>query len=79
MGMGFFVYKETIKSIQSVAFRVETKEQLNILQGMGKDAVQGYYFSKPQFVGEWNPIDLNKKINLLSRPKAASQSKNNLP
>ena len=51
--------------IQVVAEGVETEEQLNILRLMGTDAVQGYYFSKPQFVNEWNPYHLNKKLSLL--------------
>lgn len=49
-------------NVQVVAEGVEKRGQLKILQKMGVDAVQGYYFSKPQFVSEWNSQLLNKKL-----------------
>jgi len=52
-------------NIKVVAEGVKTEEQLTILRRMGTDAVQGYYFSKPQFVNEWNPRLLNEKRRLL--------------
>jgi len=48
-----------------VAEGVETEDQLRIIQNMGVDAVQGYYFSKPQFFHEWNPSLLYKKRDWL--------------
>ncbi|MDX1806601.1 MAG: EAL domain-containing protein [Paenisporosarcina sp.] len=47
--------------IRVVAEGVETVEQLKILSEMGTDAIQGYYFSKPQFLNEWNPLLLEEK------------------
>ncbi len=49
-------------NVKVVAEGVETEEQLLILQQMGTDAVQGYYFSKPQFVEQWNSTILKEKI-----------------
>lgn len=51
-------------NIQVVAEGVETEGQLDILIDMGTDAIQGYYYSKPQFVDEWTPFELtaDKKV-----------------
>lgn len=50
--------------IKVVAEGVETEEQLRILREMGTDEVQGYYFSKPQFLKEWDSLILDKKRRL---------------
>jgi EAL domain-containing protein (putative c-di-GMP-specific phosphodiesterase class I)/GGDEF domain-containing protein len=44
-----------------VAEGVETETQLRILKEMGVHAVQGYYFSQPQFIDKWDPNRLNEK------------------
>lgn len=47
-------------NIKVVAEGVETEGQLDILKEMGTDAIQGYYYSKPQFIDEWIPFRLNE-------------------
>lgn len=47
--------------VDVVAEGVETLEQLECLRSMGADAIQGYYFSKPCFLSEWNQSTLLKK------------------
>jgi len=50
-------------SLKSVAEGVESQEQLDILKDMGCNIIQGYYFSKPLSIGEFEDRWF-KKINL---------------
>ena len=47
-------------SLKSIAEGVETLAQLNVLKEMGCDIIQGYYFSKPvsisEFESKWLPL-----------------------
>lgn len=57
-----------IINMRVVAEGAETEEQLHILQKIGVHAVQGYYFSQPQFVDDWNPVTLlNRKRLALTK------------
>ena len=48
-------------NVPTIAEGVETKEQVLALKEMGCDIVQGYYFSKPIPVNEFDDFLLNKK------------------
>ena len=49
-------------NVPTIAEGVETKEQLDALIKLGCDVVQGYYFSKPIPIDEFDNFLINKKI-----------------
>ena len=49
---------------KTIAEGVENKEQLDLLKEMGIDMVQGYYFSKPLPISEFNKKYFENKLNL---------------
>ncbi len=52
-------------NLHVIAEGVETKAQLSILERMGVNAVQGYYFSKPQLFYEWDITSFDEKRKYL--------------
>ena len=50
-----------------VAEGVETKEQYQVLKAMGCDLIQGYYFSKPLPVEEFEPFLIERKGESVER------------
>lgn len=52
-------------NLHVIAEGVETKAQLSILERMGVNAVQGYYFSKPQLFNEWDITSFDEKRKYL--------------
>ena len=42
--------------LKSVAEGVETQEQWHILRDAGCDAIQGYFFGKPQSLGDFEAL-----------------------
>lgn len=51
--------------IRVVAEGVETHEQLTILHQMGTHAIQGYLFSEPRFLTDWNTSQLTNRVKTL--------------
>ena len=45
--VGIMIEISRLLEVPVIAEGVETKEQLDILKGMGCDVIQGYYFDRP--------------------------------
>ena len=45
--IGFILDIAKFLNVKVIAEGVENKEQYELLKGLGCDAIQGYYFSKP--------------------------------
>ena len=60
----FILFKQL--NLIIVAERVETPEEVELLKSIGCDYIQGYYYSRPLSIKEYNSIYRNKENNHLT-------------
>jgi diguanylate cyclase (GGDEF)-like protein len=62
-----------VLSMKVIAECVETLEQVNLLQRIGCQEIQGYYFSKPVSPGEFARCFLGRSLTVFSRTALAQE------
>lgn len=60
--VGIMIEISKLLEVPVIAEGVETREQLDLLKGMGCNVIQGYYFSKPLLPENFEVL-IEKEIN----------------